>query len=108
MTYGQIAALVGCKSAQAVGSTVGRNPISIIVPCHRVVGAGGSLTGYAGGLDKKAALLQLETQVAQREPSAPALFLGFYLVYIKSFRRMRPERLPDQDSSGGDAAKSRQ
>lgn len=66
MTYGQIAAAVGCKSAQAVGGAVGRNPISIIVPCHRVVGAGGSLTGYAGGLDKKAALLQLETQVAQR------------------------------------------
>lgn len=66
MTYGQIAALVGCKSAQAVGGAVGRNPISILVPCHRVVGAGGSLTGYAGGVDKKAALLQLETQAAQR------------------------------------------
>lgn len=66
MSYGQIAAAVGCKSAQAVGGAVGRNPISIIVPCHRVVGADGSLTGYAGGLDKKAALLQLESQVAQR------------------------------------------
>lgn len=47
-------------SAQAVGGAVGRNPIGIIVPCHRVVGASGSLTGYAGGLDKKIALLALE------------------------------------------------
>ena len=47
-------------SAQAVGSAVGRNPISILIPCHRVVGADGSLTGYAGGLDKKAFLLRLE------------------------------------------------
>ncbi len=47
-------------SAQAVGGAVGRNPISILVPCHRVVGAGGSLTGYAGGMDRKAALLKLE------------------------------------------------
>ena len=66
MTYGQIAALVGCKSAQAVGGAVGRNPIAVIVPCHRVVGADGSLTGYAGGLDKKTALLQLEKQAARR------------------------------------------
>jgi methylated-DNA-[protein]-cysteine S-methyltransferase len=47
-------------SAQAVGGAVGRNPISILIPCHRVVGADGSLTGYAGGMDKKQALLQLE------------------------------------------------
>ena len=47
-------------SAQAVGGAVGHNPISIIVPCHRVVGASGSLTGYTGGLDKKIALLELE------------------------------------------------
>ena len=47
-------------SAQAVGGAVGHNPISIIVPCHRVVGTNGSLTGYAGGLDKKIALLELE------------------------------------------------
>ncbi len=47
-------------SAQAVGGAVGRNEISIIVPCHRVLGAGGKLTGYAGGLDKKVALLKLE------------------------------------------------
>ena len=47
-------------SAQAVGGAVGHNEISIIVPCHRVVGAGGSLTGYAGGIDKKIELLKLE------------------------------------------------
>lgn len=47
-------------SARAVGAAVGRNPISIIVPCHRVVGADGRLTGYAGGLGIKRALLQLE------------------------------------------------
>ena len=47
-------------SAQAVGGAVGRNEISILIPCHRVVGANGSLTGYAGGIDKKARLLELE------------------------------------------------
>lgn len=47
-------------SAQAVGGAVGHNEISIIVPCHRVVGTNGSLTGYAGGIDKKIKLLQLE------------------------------------------------
>ena len=47
-------------SAQAVGGAVGRNPISILIPCHRVIGANGSLTGYAGGLDKKECLLGLE------------------------------------------------
>jgi O-6-methylguanine DNA methyltransferase len=47
-------------SAQAVGGAVGHNPISIIIPCHRVVGANGSLTGYAGGVDVKAKLLELE------------------------------------------------
>ena len=47
-------------AAQAVGGAVGHNEISIIIPCHRVVGSNGSLTGYAGGIDKKIALLQLE------------------------------------------------
>lgn len=47
-------------SAQAVGGAVGHNPISIIIPCHRVVGTNGSLTGYAGGIDKKIELLSLE------------------------------------------------
>lgn len=51
---------VATLSAQAVGGAVGYNPISILVPCHRVVGSGGRLTGYAGGLERKAALLRLE------------------------------------------------
>ena len=66
MTYGEIAKQIAAKkglprmSAQAVGGAVGHNGISIIVPCHRVVGANGSLTGYAGGIEKKMKLLKLE------------------------------------------------
>lgn len=66
MTYGEIsenlAHQMGKKiiSAQAVGGAVGHNPISIIIPCHRVVGVDGSLTGYAGGIDRKRFLLELE------------------------------------------------
>ena len=65
-TYGEIARQLteqkgGARvSAQAVGGAVGHNEISIIIPCHRVVGTGGSLTGYAGGIDKKIKLLELE------------------------------------------------
>jgi methylated-DNA-[protein]-cysteine S-methyltransferase len=60
-TYGQLAAELGDpRAAQAVGSANGWNPISIIVPCHRVIAASGSLTGYAGGLDRKRLLLTLE------------------------------------------------
>lgn len=65
-TYGALAAAVAKRrglariSAQAAGGAVGRNPVAILVPCHRVIGADGSLVGYAGGLDKKLALLQLE------------------------------------------------
>jgi len=65
-TYGALAGRVAQRregripSAQAVGGAVGRNPIDIIIPCHRVIGADGSLTGYAGGLERKAALLALE------------------------------------------------
>lgn len=64
-TYGRIAAQLaetrgGRMSAQAVGGAVGRNPISILIPCHRVIGADGSLTGYAGGMERKEFLLQLE------------------------------------------------
>ncbi len=66
MTYGEIADKIARQnglsrmSAQAVGQAVGHNAISLIIPCHRVVGANGSLTGYAGGIDKKAKLLALE------------------------------------------------
>ena len=61
VTYGQLAArLPGGASARAVGGAVGHNPISLIVPCHRVLGADGSLTGYAGGLERKRRLLEME------------------------------------------------
>ena len=60
VTYAELAKQLGCKSAQAIGGAVGRNPISIFIPCHRVVGADGKLTGYAGGVEKKEALLKLE------------------------------------------------
>ena len=67
-TYGEIAKEIAQKrglpkmSAQAVGGAVGYNPISLLIPCHRVIGTGGNLTGYGGGLDMKKALLQLEKQ----------------------------------------------
>lgn len=62
-TYGQLAAAVGRPNAsRAVGAANGRNPISIIVPCHRVIGANGALTGYAGGVEAKRWLLRLEAQ----------------------------------------------
>ncbi len=60
-SYGELAAALGRPQAsRAVGAAVGRNPLSVIVPCHRVLGSGGALTGYAGGLDRKRALLGLE------------------------------------------------
>lgn len=60
-TYGEIARRIGApQSVRAVGAAIGRNPISIIVPCHRVVGSTGALTGYAGGLERKRALLARE------------------------------------------------
>jgi methylated-DNA-[protein]-cysteine S-methyltransferase len=77
-TYGQLAAELGLppSHSRAVGGAVGRNPLSIIVPCHRVVGASGALTGYAGGIDRKRALLALEgvldAAVAHRAVGAQA------------------------------------
>ncbi len=68
-TYGQLARILADRrglhsmSAQAVGSAVGRNPVSILIPCHRVVGADGTLTGYAGGLSRKESLLKLEKAI---------------------------------------------
>ena len=60
-SYGEIAAALGSPAAvRAVGAAVGRNPVSIVVPCHRVIGSDGSLTGYAGGIERKTALLALE------------------------------------------------
>ena len=68
MTYGAIAKILADRrgtdsmSAQAVGGAIGHNPISLIIPCHRVLGTNGALTGYAGGLEKKARLLDMESQ----------------------------------------------
>jgi methylated-DNA-[protein]-cysteine S-methyltransferase len=64
ISYGELARRAGCTgSARAAGAATGRNPISIIVPCHRIVGSNGSLTGYAGGLERKRALLALESGI---------------------------------------------
>lgn len=71
-SYGAIAAHVASAAAvRAVGGAVGRNPVSVFVPCHRVVGADGSLTGYAGGVDRKRALLTLEGGLARRQDQQP-------------------------------------
>lgn len=70
-SYGAISARVGKPTAvRAVGAAVGRNPIGIIVPCHRVMGADGSLTGYAGGLERKSALLRLEAAPVRLEATS--------------------------------------
>ena len=64
LSYSALAAQIGAPSSmRAVGAATGRNPISLIVPCHRVVGRDGALTGYAGGLDRKRALLNFESDV---------------------------------------------
>lgn len=61
-TYGALSACIGQPgAARAAGGAVGRNPFSVIIPCHRIIGAGGALTGYAGGLERKVALLKLES-----------------------------------------------
>jgi methylated-DNA-[protein]-cysteine S-methyltransferase len=61
LTYAQVAEAIGKPSAvRAVGTAIGRNPVTLFIPCHRVIGSNGSLTGYAGGLELKAKLLQLE------------------------------------------------
>jgi methylated-DNA-[protein]-cysteine S-methyltransferase len=76
MTYGAIAAEMmqrgGFVSAQAVGYAVGRNPISLLIPCHRVIGFDGSLTGYAGGIEKKRTLLEFEHGYRQEVLFSPA------------------------------------
>ena len=84
MTYGEIAQRVAAQrkisrmSAQAVGGAVGHNPISLIIPCHRVVGTNGSLTGYAGGIDKKRKLLELEGAVTENLSDGYALSERFH------------------------------
>ena len=73
VTYGELADRLARQkgiarvSARAVGGAVGHNPISLIIPCHRVIGTGGSLTGYAGGLDRKQKLLELEAENKQKK-----------------------------------------
>ena len=65
-SYGEVSRRIGKPAAvRAVGGAIGRNPVSIIVPCHRVTGSSGALTGYAGGLDRKTALLRLEGALAE-------------------------------------------
>lgn len=72
-TYGDIAREIGApKASRAVGAAVGRNPIGIIVPCHRVIGQNGSLTGYAGGLDRKRWLLGHEDALPSLFAAAPS------------------------------------
>lgn len=66
-TYGAIAKRINCRSAQAVGQAIHRNPIAIIIPCHRVIGADGSLTGYASGLEIKQQLLMIEQRLFSTE-----------------------------------------
>jgi methylated-DNA-[protein]-cysteine S-methyltransferase len=72
-TYGELGRQLGPGTdPRDVGAAVGRNPLSIIVPCHRVIGSNGNLTGYAGGLDRKRTLLQLEQARVMRTGDAPA------------------------------------
>jgi methylated-DNA-[protein]-cysteine S-methyltransferase len=72
ISYGELAARIGQPTAvRAVGAANGRNPLPIVLPCHRVIGASGSLTGFGGGLPTKRFLLQLEGALP---PDAPALF----------------------------------
>jgi methylated-DNA-[protein]-cysteine S-methyltransferase len=71
ITYGELARRAGYPgSVRAAGAATGRNPITIMVPCHRIVGSGGALTGYAGGLDRKRALLELEAGIRELLPVA--------------------------------------
>ena len=67
VSYGEIARMVGCKSAQAVGQAVGANPIALFIPCHRVIAAHGKLGGYAYGIEIKKRLLEVEN-IPQRRP----------------------------------------
>ncbi|MGT2933236.1 methylated-DNA--[protein]-cysteine S-methyltransferase [Streptococcus catagoni] len=66
-TYGRIARDINCKSAQAVGGAVGKNPLSIFIPCHRVLASNGALTGYAAGIDRKIWLLNHESKRGKKE-----------------------------------------
>ncbi|MGI5479872.1 methylated-DNA--[protein]-cysteine S-methyltransferase [Streptomyces lavendofoliae] len=74
-SYGELAAVLGRPGAsRAVGLANGKNPVGIIVPCHRIIGASGGLTGYGGGLDRKQRLLAFEGALSAAVPAADALF----------------------------------
>jgi methylated-DNA-[protein]-cysteine S-methyltransferase len=74
LSYAAMATAVGSpRAVRAVGAAIGKNPVSVIVPCHRVVGSQGALTGYAGGLDRKRALLALELKAGASSESAAGL-----------------------------------
>ncbi|PCE34202.1 methylated-DNA--[protein]-cysteine S-methyltransferase [Burkholderia ubonensis] len=75
-SYGELTQRIGLpvSAARAVGGAVGRNPVSIIVPCHRILGATGGLTGYAGGIDRKRALLSLESAGRRSAADHPAQY----------------------------------
>ena len=101
ITYAELARRCGRPSAvRAAGAATGRNPLTIVIPCHRIMGSGGALTGYAGGLDRKRALLDLESRDRSRPPRATsrdvtrrgrmrtadiARLLGLALIWSASF-----------------------
>ncbi|WP_018585527.1 methylated-DNA--[protein]-cysteine S-methyltransferase [Salinispora arenicola] len=73
LTYGEVARRLGdASAARAVGVACNRNPVPVVVPCHRIVGSGGKLVGFGGGLDRKVKLLELEAGVALRRMWSPA------------------------------------
>ena len=82
MTYGDVARIIANEqghasmSAQAIGGAVSHNPISLIIPCHRVIGADGSLTGYAGGIDRKKCLLAIENHFKSKSAYANSSTIG--------------------------------
>lgn len=87
ITYGELAKTLGGGAlAHEVGRAVGRNPLSLVVPCHRVVGKNGKLTGYAGGLERKRALLELEARhgCAQARPEPARPFQEVFPLFITS------------------------
>jgi methylated-DNA-[protein]-cysteine S-methyltransferase len=80
-SYGEIANAIGFPTgSRAVGAANGRNPIAIVIPCHRVIGANGKLTGYAGGLHVKKSLLDHENRMASRQGTQLALAEGWLTV----------------------------
>ncbi len=102
--YGEIARQLGRpQAARAVGAAVGRNPISVVVPCHRVVGQDGSLTGYAGGLQRKEALLRLEGSFEQATAAATSESSGAATGAGVQTTARRPKRSPARGSPGAAA-----